>query len=96
MSEQHPEMVQVAAALAAYRAGQTVATRWRECGEVLTVEAFPEVGVLVVTCPHDCTHYRARWMPQECPKRVHVPLSTRSAWSTARHEKETRSTPGAL
>ncbi len=63
--KRHPELMQVAAALAAYRAGKDVTTPCRGCGEELIVEEFAEVGVLVVSCPCGCTHYRTRWtVPQ--------------------------------
>lgn len=64
MREKYPEMVQVAAALAAYKAGKDVTTRCLVCNDVLIVEVFLEVGVLVVACPHGCTRYRTRWTPQ--------------------------------
>ncbi len=62
--KKHPEMVRVAAALAAYQAGKDVTTRCLVCNDVLLVEELPEVGVLVVFCPQGCTHYRTRWTPQ--------------------------------
>jgi hypothetical protein len=49
--DEHPELVQVATALAAYRAGKPVTTPCSVCGEALIVEEFSEVGILVVTCP---------------------------------------------
>ncbi len=61
----HPELAQVAAALAAYQAGKDVITSCGVCGEGLIVEEFSEIGVLVVTCPCGCTHYRTRWTPFE-------------------------------
>lgn len=63
--DEHPELVQVAAALTAYQAGKDVLTTCGVCGERLSVEEFSEVGVLVVTCPCGCTHYRTRWTPPE-------------------------------
>lgn len=63
--DKHPELVQVAVALAAHRAGKDVNTPCGICGEGLIVEEFDEVGVLVVTCPCGCTHHRTRWIPAE-------------------------------
>jgi len=65
--DEHPELVQVASALAAYRAGKPITTLCRVCGEALIVEEFSEVGILVVTCPCGETHYRTRWTPTETP-----------------------------
>ena len=65
--DEHPELVQVVTALAAYRAGKPVTTPCSVCGEALIVEEFSEVGILVVTCPCGETHYRTRWTPTATP-----------------------------
>jgi hypothetical protein len=65
--DEHPELVQVATALAAYRAGKPVTTPCHVCGKALIVEVFSEVGILVVTCPCGHMHYRTRWTPTATP-----------------------------
>lgn len=65
--DKHPELVQVAAALAAYQAGKDVTTSCSVCGEGLVVKEFSDIGILVVICPCGCTHYRTRWTPVESP-----------------------------
>ena len=77
--DEHPELVQVASALAAYRAGKPIMTLCRVCGEALIVEEFAEVGILVVTCPCGETHYRTRWTPTETPPALAHQEQTKSS-----------------
>jgi hypothetical protein len=60
----HPELLQIAEALEAHRAGRAVNARCPTCGRVLAVTEYPEIGSRWVTCDTGCTKYHERYKPE--------------------------------
>ena len=63
--EKHPEVVEVFEAIRLFKSGKEVTTRCRYCGELLTINELPDVGVLNVNCPCGKTSYRSKWDPKK-------------------------------
>jgi hypothetical protein len=61
---EHPELRQIAEALAAHRGGRPVTSTCPTCGHVLVVTDYPEIGSRWVTCDTGCTKYHEKYEPE--------------------------------